>query len=58
MAAALALSLLATNARAFAQAPPPAERAHVYSAYELETIDRVMTSLHAKIDPEPEGKIV
>ncbi len=51
-AAALASSI------AVAQAPPPAERSHVYSPYEQQTIDEVLASLHAKIEPEPEGKTI
>ena len=43
---------------ALAQAPPPAERSQVYSVYERETIDEVLASLHAKADPEPEGKTI
>lgn len=36
--------------------PPPAQRAQVYSAYEQQTIDEVLDSLHARRDPSPEGK--
>jgi hypothetical protein len=42
----------------FAQAPPPAERSHVYSPYEQQTIDEVMASLHTTLDPAPEGKTI
>jgi hypothetical protein len=41
-----------------AQAPPPAQRAHIYSPYEQETIDDVLRSLGAKVEPSPEGKVV
>jgi hypothetical protein len=43
---------------AAAQEPPPAERSHVYSPYEQQTIDEVLDSLHAKVDPDPEGKTI
>jgi hypothetical protein len=39
-------------------APPPAERLQVYSRYEQETIDEVLTRLGATADPAPEGKVV
>jgi hypothetical protein len=59
---ATAIALLAAAALAssiaVAQAPPPAERSHVYSPYEQQTIDEVLASLHAKIEPEPEGKTI
>jgi len=54
--AAVFLLVLAPGARA--QAPPPAERGHVYSPYEQQTIDEVLESLHAKIDPDAEGKTI
>ena len=58
-AAACVFSVLIVPGRARAQqAPPPAERAHVYSAYEVETIDRVLSSLHASVNPNPEGKVI
>src|SRR5258708_33764746 len=41
-----------------AQAPPPAERAPLYSAYEQETIDEVLRALRAVRDLNPEGKII
>ncbi len=41
-----------------AQAPPPAERAQLYSAYEQETIDEVLRALRAVRDLNPEGKII
>jgi hypothetical protein len=41
-----------------AQAPPPAQRLHVYSPYEQQTIDDVMTARHLLTDPSPEGKTV
>src|SRR5260370_38326755 len=53
----VALSLaVAPNTRA--QAPPPAERAQLYSAYEQETIDEVLRALRAVRDLNPEGKII
>ncbi len=51
-------ALVAAPAVARAQAPPPAERSQVYSAYELETIAEVVDSLHASLDPAPEGKTI
>jgi hypothetical protein len=44
--------------RALAQAPPPAERALIYSPYEEETIAEVLASLHRVRDPSPEGKTI
>ncbi|HEX8794776.1 MAG TPA: hypothetical protein VF765_27710, partial [Polyangiaceae bacterium] len=38
--------------------PPPAERLHVYSPYEEETIEDVLERLDLARDPSPEGKIV
>jgi hypothetical protein len=49
--------LLANTARSD-DLPPPAERAHVYSPYELETIEQVLHASHASLDPAPEGKRV
>ena len=49
---------LAAVRNAFAQAPPPAERAQLYSAYERETIDEVLAGLHAGRDLNPEGKTI
>jgi hypothetical protein len=57
-AAACALLACVAPATGRAQAPPPAERAHVYSAYEQETIGRVLASLHARVDLAPEGKLI
>ncbi len=58
-AAACAISPLLVSAEAQAQqSPPPAERAQVYSRYETETIDHVLSSLHATVDPNPEGKTI
>ncbi len=58
-AAAYALASVAAPGLGHAQqAPPPAERAHVYSPYELETISEVLASMNATLDPEPEGKII
>jgi hypothetical protein len=41
-----------------AQAPPPAQRADVYSRYEAQTIALELTALRAIRDEHPEGKIV
>jgi hypothetical protein len=41
-----------------AQAPPPAERADVYSPYEAQTIALELAALRATRDAHPEGKIV
>jgi hypothetical protein len=49
---------LAVGRNTMAQAPPPAERAQLYSAYEQETIDEVLTALRAARDLNPEGKII
>jgi hypothetical protein len=49
---------LAAVRNAFAQAPPPAERAQLYSVYERETIDEVLAGLHAVRDLNPEGKTI
>lgn len=38
--------------------PPPAERLHVYSPYEEETIQDVLHELDLVREPSPEGKIV
>jgi hypothetical protein len=54
---AFSLAVLAP-VRADADAPPPAERAQVYSAYERQTIDQVLASLHVRAEANPEGKIV
>jgi hypothetical protein len=43
---------------AAADPPPAAERAQVYSPYEIETIALALDSVHAHLDPRPEGKIV
>jgi hypothetical protein len=51
----LALSIPAI---AHAQAPPPAERAQVFSAYEIETIDQALASRHEVRELKPEGKII
>jgi hypothetical protein len=55
-ASALACSLVAGEAAA--QAPPPAERAQVYSAYEQQTIDLVLSNLALVRDAAPEGKTI
>jgi hypothetical protein len=47
-----------SSARAFAAPPPSAERANVYSTYELETIDTVLSSRHETRDLKPEGKVI
>jgi hypothetical protein len=55
----LALSGVLASAAAHAQKPPPpAERALVYSPYEQETIDEVLTSLQRTRDFAPEGKLI
>ena len=41
-----------------AQSPPPAERAHVYSPYEQQTIDEVLSANGQVRDAEPEGKTI
>jgi hypothetical protein len=38
---------------AYAQAPPAAQRAQMHSAYEQQTIDEALATLHAKADPSP-----
>jgi len=38
--------------------PPPAERLHVYSPYEEETIEDVLQRLNLSRDSSPEGKLV
>src|SRR5215472_19116122 len=43
---------------AVADPPPPAERAQVYSPYEIETIALALDSVHGHLDPNPEGKMV
>jgi hypothetical protein len=43
---------------AWAQAPPAAERAQIYSAYEQQTIDAALARLKARVDPHPEGKLI
>jgi Omp85 superfamily domain len=55
-----AFALLAAVATrdAFAQAPAPAERAQVYSPYELQTIAESLEQLKARQDPKPEGKTI
>jgi|HubBroStandDraft_1064217.scaffolds.fasta_scaffold11086_5 hypothetical protein len=53
----LAFAVLSST-RALAQAPPAAERAQVYSAYELETIGDVLSSRHLVRERKPEGKII
>lgn len=57
-AAALVVTICAVAAPARAQAPPPAERAQVYSRYEDETIAEVLDARQLKVDPSPEGKTV
>jgi hypothetical protein len=53
------LACLVWPATLHAQAPPPpAERLHVYSAYEEETIADVLQRLHLSQDASPEGKLV
>ncbi len=53
------LAALAARARdAGADPPPPAERAQVYSRYELETIDIALKALHARRAAAAEGKTI
>lgn len=54
------LTLVGGVARAQAPpaAPPAAQRLHVYSAYEEQTIAAVMKSEHLTRDPAPEGKVI
>jgi hypothetical protein len=56
----LAAALLAMLAPrdALAQAPPPAERAQVFSPYEQQTIAESLAQLKATQDPRPEGKTI
>ena len=56
--AVLALPFFATRASQAQTAPPPAQRATVYSAYESQTIDQVLASLHETRDPAPDGKTI
>jgi hypothetical protein len=39
-------------------APPPAERLHYYSPYELQTIGVVLGGMNLTQDPAPDGKVV
>lgn len=55
--AVLALGVVSST-RVFADPPPAAERANVYSRYELETIDDVLAPRHEKRDLQPEGKVI
>ncbi len=55
---ALLVFSVVSSTRALAQAPPPAERAQVFSAYELETIAEVLSSRHLVRESKPEGKII
>jgi len=57
LAAGCALLLVGTS-RADDEMPPAAERAHVYSPYELETIEEVLRASHGSRDSSPEGKLV
>jgi hypothetical protein len=56
--AAAAFAVLFVRPARADDAPPPAQRAHVYSSYEDETIAEVLASRGAAEDPDPEGKIV
>lgn len=58
LALAVALALAATRASFAQQPPPPAQRGLVYSAYEVQTMDQVLASLHETRDPEPDGKTI
>ena len=53
-----AASLLLAKVALGDDLPPAAERALVYSPYELETIEEVLRSAHASREAAPEGKIV
>jgi len=53
---ALAATLLCRPVRA--QVPPAAQRLHVYSPYEQQTIDEVMADKHLLREPSPDGKTV
>jgi hypothetical protein len=53
----LGLALLAPSV-SLAQAPPSAQRAQVFSAYEIETIDEVLSSQHLVRELKPEGKTI
>jgi hypothetical protein len=55
--ACIALAVL-ISLPAFAQKPPPAERALVYSSYEQRTIDDVLRSLHATPATAPEDRTI
>jgi hypothetical protein len=55
----LSLALVVCLAReALAQAPPAAQRAQIYSPYEQQTIAEALASLHARQEPNPEGKTI
>jgi hypothetical protein len=41
-----------------AEAPPAAQRAEIYSPYELQTIADALAKLKARQDPSPEGKTI
>jgi hypothetical protein len=58
LCAAVAATAATIPARAQTPAPPPAERAHVYSQYELETIAEVLGSKGEAIDEQPDGKLI
>ncbi len=57
-AAAGAALLVTVAVGAHGQAPPPAQRGEVHSAYEKETIAMVLASLGETEDEHPEGKLV
>lgn len=50
--------MLVSGAASAQTPPPPAERLHVYSPYEHETIREVLQDQHLVQDPSPEGKII
>lgn len=56
--AALGALVLVLPIVAHAQAPPAAQRAEVYSAYERQTIDDALRDRGEKVAPNPEGKLV
>jgi hypothetical protein len=50
--------LVASTRVAHAQAPPAAQRAQIYSPYELQTIADALAEQKARQDPDPEGKTI
>jgi hypothetical protein len=56
--AACVVIVLSVPAVSLAEAPPPAERGQVFSAYELDTIGVVLSSKHLVRELKPEGKTI